>query len=960
MFDQPLTPYAAMILVPQASGWSSGLFTYSLPADIASSITVGQTVLVPFGPRLTLGIVWSLIEQPIDAEQTKIRPVHEILDPVPLIDAAHRALAEWLASAYVCSLADAVRLILPGMTSAPRIDLVVAPENLDSPPLAAVGDDPETLALLGLLRQRGTVEEGVVRRALGPKRAGALIATLEERGALARSIHVSTDRATNNEPILTLNPDAAAVATWRDHMLAKLTGPVPASIIPLRGPRPAPVHSRTGRGQGAFLRAIAGSSTSSPMLAPVSVSISPREAVRCRAALAIVDLLQSSSDLVRTRREALRFTRATLAALTLAVDAGIVTVRAPRTQHPDATLVAAPPLTLNPPQRAALDLIIAAMDAAIDASLLPQGVPIPDDLERACRPILLHGVTGSGKTEVYLQALASAIECGRRGIVLVPEIALTPQTVSRFAARFPGRVALLHSALRPTERLREWERIRAGMVDVVIGSRSAIFAPIPDLGLIILDEEHDASYKHDQRPPTYHAREVAFALARLMGAAVVLGSATPSTETYYRATQGEFILAELPTRATSNDEQGYPQETSDTDTPTDDRQTDTHHGLSRDAEGVTSALFDDAALPDASVPAVDLPAVRVASSSSLPPVTIVDLRAELHDGHTSILSRELLAAIETTLASGEQAILYLNRRGTATCVICRDCGYVARCGRCDVPLTHHQSEDALICHYCNWRETPPKICLQCGNSGIRFFGVGTERVEATARELFPHARILRWDADTVHAYTDHERFGRALAQRQVDILIGTQMIAKGLDVPTVTLVGIVAADVALYLPDYRANERTFQLLTQVAGRAGRGATPGRVILQTFSPDHFCIDAAAEHDYHRFYDIEIVARQSYGYPPFRRFVKLTYTHKDRHACQVEALSLGDHLARLIADLHLPDTDIVGPAPAFIERLRNQYRWQMIVRGADPRAVIAALGPGELGPGWSIDIDPLSSL
>ncbi|HKD74057.1 MAG TPA: primosomal protein N', partial [Ktedonobacterales bacterium] len=264
------------------------------------------------------------------------------------------------------------------------------------------------------------------------------------------------------------------------------------------------------------------------------------------------------------------------------------------------------------------------------------------------------------------------------------------------------------------------------------------------------------------------------------------------------------------------------------------------------------------------------------------------------------------------------------------------------------------------CHYCNWRERPPKICLRCGGAGIRFFGVGTERVETTVRERFPHARVLRWDADTVRRYTDHERFARALAQREVDILVGTQMIAKGLDVPSVTLVGVVAADIALYLPDYRAPERAFQLLTQVAGRAGRGASPGRVILQTFSPDHFCVEAAARHDYRAFYDIEIVTRQSYRYPPFRRFVKLTYTNKDRHACQIEAISLGDHLTRLIADLSLPDTDIVGPAPAFIERLRNTYRWQMIVRGPDPRAVIAALAPGELGPGWTIDIDPLSSL
>ncbi len=378
---------------------------------------------------------------------------------------------------------------------------------------------------------------------------------------------------------------------------------------------------------------------------------------------------------------------------------------------------------------------------------------------------------------------------------------------------------------------------------------------------------------------------------------MVLGSATPATESAHRAQTGEFALVELLERPNPH---------------------------------------------------------------PLPQVSVVDLREELHAGHGSILSRALLAELASTLARGEQAILFLNRRGSATCVLCRDCGNVVRCGRCDVPLTHHHGQAKLVCHYCNWRETPPRTCFRCGSTGIRFFGVGTERVEATVRERFPQARVLRWDADTVRGYTDHERFARALAEREIDILIGTQMIAKGLDVPGVTLVGIIAADVALYLPDYRAPERAFQVLTQVAGRAGRGDMPGRVIMQTFSPDHFCIEAAARHDYHAFYDVEIATRRAYGYPPFRRFVKLTYTHKERHACQVEAISLGDHLARLIADLALPDTDIVGPAPAFIERLRDRYRWQMILRGPDPRAVIAALAPGELGPGWTIDIDPTSSL
>jgi len=902
----PSSVLFASVLIPQANNWqgnATSLFTYTIPGEIADSIVEGQSVLVPFGNRLTLGIIWrSSTAQ--DMATLHLKPIHYILDPIPLLDTIHRQLAEWLATTYVCSLVDAVRLIAPGMTTAPRIDLIVAPAEVDASKNVLPGDDPAMSALLGLLHQRGNLDEQVVRRALGTRKAGDVIAQLEERGALVRTLHQNQSAPMPDDELrLVALPDE--VSQWRSAIQQQLQ-PQPVMRI---NTRPSPLKTNVAarkRQKGNFLREIGQPTEQITYATSLPLQISTREAIRLRAALAIIDLLQASSSATRPRREVLRLTRATPAALQALLATGMVTqsTTLPK-DNQSAGALPAPAHELNEAQRLALDSIIVAMDAALERMLLPPGEDVPDDLAIACRPILLHGVTGSGKTEVYLQALTAAVECGRRGIVLVPEIALTPQTVSRFASRFPGRVALLHSALKPHERQREWQRIRSGAVDVVIGSRSAIFAPIPDLGLIILDEEHDASYKHEQRPPTYHAREVAIALAQLTGAAAVFGSATPATETYARAQSGEFALVVLPERAVN-------------------------------VEGKDS------------------------EPSQLPPVTIVDLRDELHAGHTSILSRELLSAMAETVARGEQVILYLNRRGSSTCVLCRDCGYVMRCGRCDVPLTHHQRQAALICHHCNWHEPPPQRCLQCGSSGMRYFGIGTERVEATVRERFPTARVLRWDADTIKAYTDHERYGRALAQRQVDILIGTQMIAKGLDVPSVTLVGIVAADVALYLPDYRASERAFQLLTQVAGRAGRGTSPGRVIMQTFSPDHFCIEAAAHHDYASFYATEISARQAYGYPPFRRFVKLTYTHKDRYSCQVEALAMGDQLTRMIHEMELAETDIVGPAPAFIERLRAMYRWQLLIRGPDPRVLIAALEQNALGSGWSIDIDPLSSL
>jgi primosomal protein N' (replication factor Y) len=886
----------AEILILQGGAWGDRrqrpLFTYALPPALRDAIVPGQAVLVPFGDRLVTGICWQVDPPASDDPSREMREIAAIVDARPLLDATHLALAEWLAEAYVCSLVDAVRVIAPGLTAAPQVTLIAQGDPSGEAPIAMQGDDLTTRALVGLLHQAGRIDEQVVRRALGHRRAGALIAALAERGALARAVTPTVSRPAALAENVRLCDDRDRIGAWRTHTLGRIAAPVPAARRSSQGIRPR-------RRSGDFLRAIASAGTQP---APMRFAAMPsREAARLRGALAIVDLLLASPHDAFPRREALRLARTTPAALDLLVEAELVQiVPAPDAPHSEPSSA---PLALNEAQQAALDHIVAAMDAAADAAALEAEGMTPDtEIQRARRPVLLHGVTGSGKTEVYLQALAAAVARGKRGLMLVPEIALTPQTLSRFAARFPERVALLHSALRPAERRRQWQRIRAGEVDVVVGSRSAIFAPLPDIGLIVLDEEHDASYKESQRAPTYHAREVAWALGRLAGAAVIMGSATPATESYFRAQTGEYVLLELPERA---------------------------------------------------APADRAPA-------SLPNVTIVDLRAELHDGHTSILSRELLAAMEATLARREQVILYLNRRGMATCVLCRDCGFVARCVRCDVPLTHHHDQDAIVCHHCSWREPPPRRCPRCGGDGIRFFGVGTERVEATVRERFPRARVVRWDADTVRDHTDHERFAGLLADGQADILIGTQMVAKGIDVPGVTLVGIIAADVALYLPDYRASERAFQLLTQVAGRAGRGEIPGRVIMQTFSPDHFVIEAAARHDYRAFYDVEIAARQSYGYPPFRRFVKLTYADKDRHACQIEALSLGDQVSALIADLGLADTDIVGPAPAFIERLRDRYRWQMILRGPDPRALLLALGPGEPGPGWSVDVDPLSSL
>ncbi len=506
---------------------------------------------------------------------------------------------------------------------------------------------------------------------------------------------------------------------------------------------------------------------------------------------------------------------------------------------------------------------------------------------------LLHGVTGSGKTEVYLQALAETIKQGRRGIVLVPEIALTPQTIERFTARFPNRVAVMHSHLSPGEQFDEWYRIKNGEFDVVIGPRSALFAPQPDLGLIIIDEEHEWTYKQSEKQPRYHARDTAVKLAELTGATVILGSATPDLGSFLRAKQGEFQLLTLPQRVT---------------------------------------------------PAANTP---------LPEVHIIDLKEELKSGGDHIFSRSLKKAVFEAVQADEQVILFLNRRGAATFVQCRKCGLVLRCRRCEVSLTYHSVSNTLVCHQCNYHRKMPDACPRCGSIQIKYLGIGTQKLEEEAKKLFPAARILRWDSDTTRE-TSHEDILRAFVSHQADILIGTQMITKGLDIPNVTVVGVINADIALNFPHFLAAERTFQLLSQVAGRAGRGKQGGQVILQTYNPGHFAIQAAAKHDYHLFYEQESAFRRQLGYPPFQRMASLIFSHANDAFCQKEAERFKSELEIESQAQGIAGLNFIGPAPAFIHRLRGSYRWQIIICGPNPSLLLAVV---TLPRGWSLDIDPV---
>ncbi len=485
---------------------------------------------------------------------------------------------------------------------------------------------------------------------------------------------------------------------------------------------------------------------------------------------------------------------------------------------------------------------------------------------------LLFGVTGSGKTEVYIHAIRHALSLGKTAIVLVPEIALTPQMVDWFRSRFGDDAAVLHSRLSPGERFDEWRRLRDGRARVAIGARSAVFAPLQNLGILIVDEEHEHTYRSDRRP-CYDAREVAQCRADCAGGALLLGSATPSIPSFMKAMPGvrpenRLQLLELSERVMGR---------------------------------------------------------------SLPAVEIVDMRRELALGNHSVFSADLQQAIRACIDDGHQAMLFMNRRGHSTFISCRSCGYVERCDNCDVSMTYHQMENLLRCHYCDAARRPPQTCPQCGSRYIKYFGAGTQKIEEEVKKLFPDARVLRMDMDTTRGKDQHEAILTAFRKGEANVLIGTQMIAKGLDFPNVTLVGVVAADMSLNLPDYRSVERTFQLITQVAGRAGRADAPGRVVVQTYDPDHYAIRLAARQDYRAFYQQEARIRRRGLYPPFTVIARLLVTSQDEEMAEAVAKRLEQALGRYLDSEDLRQDSVQMRAlEAPLKRIRGEARWQVFIK------------------------------
>jgi primosomal protein N' (replication factor Y) len=889
------TDIAEVVLNRTVGSRASAIFSYRIPPQLRERVQPGQLVWVPLRNQLMQGVVLYITPASAAASSApshKLREISDIADPEATIPETGLLLAQWVAETTLAPLAVVVRLLLP-----PGVGQDAVPSWRVTPHGATV--DPSTLptyerGVLYYLQQRGETTEPDLLHALrvnkSKLREVCLLLHEQEMVESGQQITPPKVRPRSEQCArLLIAPedleetlDALRLATKQQKVVGWL-----AEQFPIPTPSPVP-FSRIAEATGANSGTLRG--------------------------------LEKKGILAIEKREVLRGPLTAAAAPDLDE----------RNYRYDEITV--PPLTAG--QRQVWEKLATALQALDAQQEQGQG---PGQQEQATgeRVFLLHGVTGSGKTEIYLRAAAQVLRSGRQVVVLVPEIALTVQLVRRFAARFPGQVAVLHSGLSPGERYDEWRRVRRGDAPLVIGSRSAIFAPVAAPGLIIVDEEHEPGYKNDTTP-RYHARSVALRLGKITGSVVVLGSATPAIESYHAAHSGQFTLLEMPERI----------------------------GSTTGSDG--------------------LPYVQILP---LPRVHLVDMRQEIQSGNNSIFSGSLLQALATVLDRREQAILFLNRRGAAQFVLCRDCGQVIRCPNCGTPMILHyrpeppprhppdaakqaekqtEVQQVLLCHSCSHSELLPSFCLQCLSPRIKSFGIGTQRVEEEVARLFPHARPMRWDHDSATGKDAHSRLFDKFSRREADVLIGTQMISRGLDMPHVSLVGVVAADTGLYLPDFRSGERTFQLMTQVAGRAGRRTAGAHVIIQTYAPEHYALQAAQEHDYHAFYVQEISFRRQTGYPPFGHLVRFVYAHKDREQCQQTAADLAARLRATIKRLSLKGWEVIGPAPAYLRQLRGNWRWHLLIRTPPQQTPLArslARLLDEIGPtanGWEIDGEPVNVL
>jgi len=825
----------------------SGIFDYSIPESLAGKIGVGHLVIIPFGKQTAQGVVFRFIDQ---SSVPDVKEVIELVDPIPVLTQAQIALAEAIAESTLSPLASIVSLFLPAGLSQQVDTLYEIRESANAirkPESAATSNNPTTQKLrtedilLNLLRMRG----------------GSL------RGRQIDAHFSKVD--------------------WRRTAQFLVRKGVLSSQSVLPPSRVRPKFTKTAQ-----------------------LAVSPD------IAEAVMNELGKTNATLARRQKALQFLMRVKDAVNVSwvyAESGCNLADLQELEERELIMLRETEIWRDPLEKIETGELEVRRVIALTAEQQRAWGEIESGFReiskgRSIRPFLLDGVTGSGKTELYIRAAQEAIGRGKQVIILVPEIALTPQTVRRFLSRFPGQVGLVHSKLSDGERYDTWRRARAGLLKVIIGARSALFAPLPNLGLIVADECHDSSY-YQSEPPFYHAVNASQTYARLAGAVCILGSATPSVSQRYHAEHS--------------------------------------HLISGDGTGVRG------------IKRLELP--RRIAEAGLPPVHIIDMRDELKAGQRGIFSRLLLAELESTLERAEQAIMFLNRRGTATYIFCRDCGYVLRCPNCDMPLTFHvEDKEHLLCHQCGYERGKPKICPACGSKQIREYGLGSEKVEAEVNAIFPKARTLRWDWDTTRQKDSHEMILTHFAAHRADVLVGTQMLAKGLDLPLVTLVGIALADVGLYLPDPFAGERVFQILTQVAGRAGRSERGGQVVLQTFDPENQIIRSAARHDVNGFYQYELEQRKRLGYPPFARLVRLEYRHYDADKAEQEAHALALKFKNFMSTENWKLITMIGPVPCFFAKVGGYYRWQIVLRGSDPKELLRDIKLD----GWRIEVEPVSLL
>ncbi len=809
-------------------------YTYRVPERLSGVLRVGDCVHVPFGGREAMGYV--VERRRISADEplaSRLRDVLAVVEGAVTFGVEQAEIARWIADQYLCDLSSAIRCIAPAALTSRVLTLVHLVDSSISE--SAVGGSMVQAHIVTTLKQLGgEAELEDLRKATSVSAFNGSYSALLRKGIIRENRTVSRAKV--------------VARTVRAYDLGDQT-----AIQCMR-------------------------------LSPAGERI-----------LTVLSGLARQGETPVLPEKLLYAAHASASALKTLLEKGVVVVRPlheRRSPNRIPAILTTPPF-FTPGQSAAAAWLTESVRSQRDYG--------PSEIAARSRPIthsntaLLFGVTASGKTEVYLDAIEKTLTAGRTAIVLVPEIALTGQVVEVFTGRFGDEVGILHSRLSAGERHDEWRRLQQSHARIAIGARSAVFAPLDNVGLIIMDEEHESSYKQENAP-RYHARDVAIERAARSGALVVLGSATPSLETFYAAEEGAITRLEMPERI---------------------------------------------------------------GGRTLPKVELVDLREELKENR-ALFSRNLVEKLGDRISRGRQSILFLNRRGYAQFMLCRECGYVARCPNCAVSLAFHAAWGSLRCHHCGYGRSVPSICPTCGGAQIKGFGIGTERVEEEVLKHFPNARIARMDKDTTSRKGAHAGILKRFRDREADVLIGTQMIAKGLDFPNVTLVGVVSADTSLNVPDFRASERTFQLLTQVSGRAGRGEHPGEVVIQTFAPEHFSLQKAVAQDYRGFYDKEIVYREELRYPPFSRLANLICSDE----VSLEARARAHSLAAAAKSVLPSEIDLIGPAPAPLVKLKNIYRWHVVLRAPTDaeiseitRAILSKL-PSSDRRRITVDIDPMN--